>query len=198
MSRMIRGILLTLWSMVALVPYVGEAATLTVPTEFLTIASALEAAANNSDLSDIIILKRGTYRETVVMRQDVTLQGEEAARTVIDGSGSGTVITAASGSVIQRLTVTNGDVGIAIPNSATSARVINVIITKQKGHGIQCTSAINPTITNNTLDGNGTAITCTNSSGGTIQNNIVTNNTTDFSLDQSTLNNSPQTSRDFN
>jgi hypothetical protein len=187
MFRQIRELLLILLAPMALWPYFADAADLIVPDQFATIASALTRAANNTDTFDTIILRRGTYSEHITLIDNVSLRGDETARTIIDGNGAGTVITAARGSTIQRLTITNGDMGVAIPSSATQVTVKNTIIINHNTSGIQCAGANAATISYNTLDSNGIAVTCTNSANLTITNNIISNNTeNDITVDQST------------
>ncbi len=186
MFKQIRAFLLILLGSMALWPHLAEAADLIVPDQYATIASALIAAANTSE-ADTIVLRRGTYSGPVTLLDNVSLRGDETARTIIDGGGADAVITAKNGSTIQRLTIRNGKIGIAVLGTATQIRNVKNNIIINNTSGIECTGADTIAISYNTFNNNGTAITCTSSTRVTITNNIISNNTTsDITFDQPT------------
>ncbi|GAB4527798.1 MAG: hypothetical protein OHK0046_45940 [Anaerolineae bacterium] len=60
--------------------------------------------------SDVLQIAAGTYLENISIDKDVTLQGEGATQTIIDGQNGGRVITVLRGSELQLsgVTITNG------------------------------------------------------------------------------------------
>ena len=65
MPRMISRLVLTFCSLMALWLEIAEAATLTVPGQFSTIQSAVTEAANNEDITDVIVLENEIGRAHV-------------------------------------------------------------------------------------------------------------------------------------
>ena len=94
------------------------AATHVVPDGFPTIAAALAVAAP----SDTVLVRPGTYPERLVLVDGVVLLGEDPLnRPVIDGFGSGVVLTAAScgpGTIVQNFEIVNG-AGVALGGGAS-------------------------------------------------------------------------------
>ncbi len=79
-----------------------QRATLVVPDDYPTIQAALDAAATG----DTVYVRAGTYFEHPVIDKPLTLAGEDAATTIVDGGGSGDVLhVAASGATIEHLTL---------------------------------------------------------------------------------------------
>lgn len=85
--------------------------TRSVPSEFPTIQTAIDAAANN----DTVLVAPGTYPEQINFHgKAITIRSEEGpAVTIIDGGGAGTVVTFESGelatSVLEGFTIRNGN-----------------------------------------------------------------------------------------
>jgi hypothetical protein len=85
--------------------------TITVPDDYSTIQAAISAASPG----DIVYVCSGTYYENVTISKSLTVIGEDPEITIIDGGGTGQVITA-SGSwtapgpsfTLEGLTITNG------------------------------------------------------------------------------------------
>src|SRR5574341_1673063 len=88
------------------------------PPCYTTITAAINAAndiytANTASFSTIIV-EIGTYNETVTLQPGVSsLRGRETARTILNGGGSGTVVTASgvTGASVANFTITNAAVG---------------------------------------------------------------------------------------
>ena len=79
--------------------------TIHVPGDYATIQAAVDAAASG----DVVAVAAGTYPEHVTIAKPLTLTGAGAGATVIDGSGSGPVLTVCgAGVTVRELTVTNG------------------------------------------------------------------------------------------
>ncbi|MBS7621665.1 right-handed parallel beta-helix repeat-containing protein [Candidatus Bathyarchaeota archaeon] len=70
-------------------PVLTESKTIIVPDDYATIQEAVNAA----EAGDIIYVKTGVYHEHVtVEKNNLTLIGESAEETIIDGDGEGTVL----------------------------------------------------------------------------------------------------------
>jgi len=82
--------------------------TIHVPLNFTTI----QAAVDNANSSDTIIISSGTYAENLIINKSLTLIGEDRDTTIIDGQGLGDAISIRSDSVtITGLTVTSNGTG---------------------------------------------------------------------------------------
>ena len=89
----------------------GHAATLVVDadgtTPHTTIQSAIDAAQDGDD----VLVHCGTYVENVTMVSGISLRGQGAHCTVIDGNGDGTVVTLPTvfeSTTIEGFTIRNG------------------------------------------------------------------------------------------
>ncbi|MBN1671120.1 MAG: right-handed parallel beta-helix repeat-containing protein, partial [Kiritimatiellae bacterium] len=104
-----------------------------VPTEFPTIQAALNAA----HAYDVVHVSAGTYPEVLTLGRPVTLEGEGAAVTTIDGGGTGTVIRVAGTTnvVIRGLTVRNGHHGIHLDDTHWS-RIANCVVAEHQKCGV--------------------------------------------------------------
>lgn len=143
-----------------------------------SIQSAIDAASSG----DTICVGVGTYTQKLTLKDGVILKGEELARTVIDGGGSGTVITGAGSAGIYNVTIKNGDKGISA-SSIIGLTISNVIIVGN-GNGISCESSTSVMVSNSVIDQNtASGIYMANSSVITIQNSILSNNIVDISGD---------------
>jgi parallel beta-helix repeat protein len=77
---------------------------LDVPPDFLTIQEAI----NHAKEGDTVYLFSGTYNEKVVVNVTVSLTGEDEDSTIIDGNGTGTVVTIGANFVsLSNLTIRN-------------------------------------------------------------------------------------------
>ncbi|MEM3824590.1 MAG: NosD domain-containing protein [Candidatus Bathyarchaeia archaeon] len=65
------------------------------PADFDRIQNAIDAAKSG----DIIYVRRGTYFERINIHKSITLQGEEMDSTIIDGNGTGNVISITASNV---------------------------------------------------------------------------------------------------
>jgi hypothetical protein len=117
---------------------------------------SLQAAVDALQALNNIRIAAGIYDETVVIAKSLTLQGEGAGSTIVDGGGSGAVFEIANGAAVtlQAMTITNGGFsGIA-------------------NHGTL--TLIDSTVTNNNCDGSGGGIY--NDGAMTITNSSITDN----------------------
>jgi len=88
-----------------------RASTIVVPDDYTTVQEAIDAAI----AADTVYVRIGTYYEHLVIGHSLTIKGEDRDATIIDGSGSGSVIYASVDYVtIDGLTVANGENGIEL------------------------------------------------------------------------------------
>ena len=91
----------------AIVATTVRAGTIEVPADQPTIAAAIEAAR----AGDIVRVAPGVYRETIVMKDGVSIVGAGSDKTTINGSGRGPVVIAENVGPSGRLegfTITGG------------------------------------------------------------------------------------------
>lgn len=87
----------------------SEARTITVPDEYSTI----QAAVNAASIGDTVFVRNGIYSEHLVINKTISVIGEDAETTVIDGNDTGTVIRVTADNVsVSGFTIQNGEVGL--------------------------------------------------------------------------------------
>lgn len=84
-------------SALTLLPTVS-AAPINVPGDYPTIQQAIDAAISGNT----IIVAAGTYYENIVIHESIILVGEDKETTIIDGSGTGDVVTITADDVTIR------------------------------------------------------------------------------------------------
>jgi parallel beta-helix repeat protein len=95
----------------------SEPRVITVPDEYSTIQAAVSAA----NAGDVVFVRSGIYAEHIVIDKSMSVTGENADTTVVDGSSSGTVVTVAAGNVsVSSFTVQNGETGIDVTGSGAN------------------------------------------------------------------------------
>jgi hypothetical protein len=155
------------------------------------------AVASRASAGDTVFVMPGTYTETISMQPSVVISGSGAATTIIDGNGSGPVVSAGSGitnsAVLRGFTVRRGSAtdggGLSITDGASP--VIEDCIVRDnsaasRGGGIFIDSAT-PVIRNTIVRDNDQASTSSYTYGGagiyvrscspTISNTQVISNT---------------------
>ena len=140
---------------------VGFAKDVNVPADYDTIQEAIDAIAADPTVGDTIVVARGTYEESLTLISDITLRGEETARTILKPTAQDNVqpiITATSvnGVIIRNFTFAAAETGISI-TSSLNVRIEN--------------SSFN-------LGNNSTAIEITDDSTVNVINNTFYDNTT--------------------
>ena len=133
-------------------------------TKFNTIQSAINASNNDMTIN----VAAGTYEENITVNKNITLQGENAKTTIVDGKNISTVVTiSASNAKIDGFSIKN--------SSITSSEV-----TQNTGLLIKPTTANNGTFTisNNYIFNNFYGIRLYNggNSKAVINNNLIYNN----------------------
>lgn len=105
-------------------------ANIRVPTVYLTIQEAINAA----NLGDTVFVYNGTYYENVVVNKTLTLAGQSAATTIVNGSG-GTVmyVEEVDDVTIDGFTICSGGSGIYVRNSQRGTISGNNITRNDKG-----------------------------------------------------------------
>ena len=176
-------------------------APLLVPTDYPTIQAAIDASAHG----DIIMVEPGIYNENIDFKgKNITLRSiiptdpDIVAATIIDGDGSGRVVTFDSEeseeAVLWGFTIRGGDAtglfgsndggGILINNSSSPLISGNLITgnTAQRGAGVFVGNQSSPVFKDNTFENNtatnrqATGIYVIQKSSVTISNNIFQNN----------------------
>jgi len=147
-----------------------------VPTNYTTIQEAINAAKPG----DTILAMAETYYEHVVVNKTVSLIGENPVITIIDGSGTGTVVDIkASNVTIKGFTIQNGgtnmsDCGIYVRNH--NGKISNSSI-RNNYNGIWLMGFNSSNIVGNTISNNTYAIQISYySSGNIIVSNTIANN----------------------
>jgi parallel beta-helix repeat protein len=131
-----------------------------------TIQEAINSFATYQ--GDSLLVKPGTYQENIVITKPVTLTSQNSSSTIIDGSGSGTVLTIATDKVtINGFTLQNSD---------------------SLGAGILLENAHNCRVINNTVINNYEGIVLDNSSGNVLKENNIYHNSYNLVLKNSSQN----------
>ncbi len=172
---------------VQLAVFSAQAETINVPDDYSTIQAAVDAA----DVGDIIQVAAGIYSEQVVINKAVSLDGENASSTIIDGGGEeGAVLMISTDNVtLTDFTITGSgtndqSAGIAllnvtdcsVVNCAAQSNVVGIVSIGGGGH----------TFSSNTLKGNGNGIALVNMGDvggdedvGSVGNTLLCNTITD-------------------
>jgi hypothetical protein len=178
--------------------------TLHVPGDYPTIAAALAKAR----ACDIVRVAPGRYQGNLVVPKGVLLVGAGATKTIIQGTGHGSVIFAGDASIIAGLTVTGSGTGywdsgvLAVDDASPTIRdvwlggnsmgaVTYCFKSKCSGQMVVRNSVIAgnrvggvvvaheaPHILNNTIAADGQGVAGVFSPGTVIENNILVKNTT--------------------
>ena len=106
-----------------------------------TIQAAINAVFDrNHDGKLVIDVKPGLYREDLVVNRSVVLRGREPETTIVQGSGSGSVISvSAANATVEGLTAVGGTSGFAL--SGASTRLLDVTAWHNLGAGIAITGS---------------------------------------------------------
>lgn len=146
--------------------------------------ASISETLKSAEDGDTIIVKGGHYKERFVIDKSVTLRGED--NPVIDGSGSGSVITVTTprvailGFTIQNtgIRLSEGDAGIMIKRAEET--VVEGNHFKDVLFGVQVRNSPHTVVRNNTFEGKaldvgrrGDLIRVWYSNGSTVENNRV-------------------------
>jgi len=154
-----------------------------VPYDYPTIQEAVDAATptNNS-----IMVWPETYNEHVSINKSITLVGVDPSQTIINGSGTGTVVIVTSDNVdIISFSVQNGgpspNSGITINNSEGSTISDNIIVSNN-GYGINIHLSSEINILDNTVSGNYYGIYLDHSTNAVLRGNHMICNEYNFGV----------------
>lgn len=124
-----------------IVPGEAVAQTTTVPDDYLTIQLAIDAAATGGT----VYVRSGTYHEHVIINKSLVLQGENRETTIIDGDGTGKVVTISSTNnvTVRGFTVRNSgttigsdqDAGVVLRNASNNL-ISDCILTSNGLNGL--------------------------------------------------------------
>jgi len=162
-------------------PVKSDFTVIRVPADYPSIQSAINAAASGS----IILVSDGIYYERLVVKKTLTLIGEDRETTIVDGNGTGTVMTIkADNVVVNGFTMQNGGFsGIYLEQSEDSMISGNMMILNGN-FGVCLNSSCNNTIVDNIILNNGGwvpsllwggGIESTYSNGSLISGNTIAN-----------------------
>jgi len=116
----------------------------------------IQEAINHANEGDTIFVRNGTYYENVVVNKSISLIGENRSTTIIDGNGTGTVITiSASNVMVSQFTIQNSALtahGVGIFFSNHNMLINNTI--RDNYEGIYLYETSNNTLRNNNMTGN--------------------------------------------
>jgi len=145
--------------------------TINVPDDYLTIQEAINAALHG----DIINVSSGIYYENIIVDKTLTLFGENASTTIIDGNSASNVVELQANNVeINGFTIQNGTTGVYI-DAWSNNRIIGNIIINIKiigNEGVSGMFSSDNEIVNNTITSNYAIILALYS-----ERNIISNNT---------------------
>jgi parallel beta-helix repeat protein len=144
--------------------------------------TSIQSAINDAVNGDTIFVYNGIYYENIVVDKTLDVIGENVENTIIDGGGSGDVVSISAHYVnLNNFTITNGgnvssNAGIKI--SSLYNGIFNCTVYENNGNGIYLEYALNNTIFSNNLNNNtGDGINLSYSSNNTIYHNNFINNT---------------------
>src|SRR5271157_1290188 len=139
-------------------------------------ARSVQKAIDEAEDGDTVYVQDGTYREHIVMKDNVALVGEDVEKTVLQGSGGRPVVEGANRSLIRNFTIERGSTGIICKN--TNPTIEHNIIRNNRT-GVHCLVSL-PEIKNNIIQSNQwTGVFCeliTNGQQTSIDHNFIGEN----------------------
>lgn len=115
---------------------------------------------------DTISLAPGVYKESISIKDRVTVIGSSPLKTFIKGNGRETAVVLHGSASVQRVTISNGQNGVQ--SQSGNARIDNCIITANRGSGILAVKSL-PEIEHSVISHNGgNGITATTIGGGSL------------------------------
>jgi len=170
-------------------PRPGRAASvINVPADYPTIQAAIDAAVDG----DTVTVAPGTYNESLLISESITVQGSGADVTTIDGVGSDPVVSIETQETVtptlRRFTITGGSTtfggGVFLLGPGTATIADNVITgnyANGTGGGIDIHFGGSSVIERNVITGNtaqeGGGISVANTQSPVFRNNLIVGNT---------------------
>ncbi|MCD6573922.1 MAG: DUF2341 domain-containing protein, partial [Thermoplasmata archaeon] len=124
-----------------------------------TYYDTIQAAINDADNGNTILVSNGTYNESIVVNKSINLYGEDKNITIIDGGSDSNVVTIEASNVnISGFTIRNGGEEGIYMEGVSYCNISNNIICNNGGAGVILNLSSNNTIYgnivhNNTYDG---------------------------------------------
>jgi len=171
---------------------------------FKNITMALKYAIDG----DTIFVRSGAYYENIIVNKSVSLVGENAATTMIDGSyaqstihiivnnvnvtgftikkgghdwpGAGVFLDGAGYCNISENIFIENSIGVLILAASANSNIIYLNNFTSNGDGIWLDSSYNNVVSENVLIGNGRGIHLRTSYGNRLRSNVMINNTNNF------------------
>ncbi len=148
--------------------------TIIVPDQY----ARIQWAIGNATAGDTIYVKAGHYYENVVVNKTVSLIGENKSNTIVDGNGTGRVISIMAKNVnFNGFTVQNSgpspDAGIYIDSGGNNISQNHII---DNAIGIYMLDCCNNSVTDNNIAYNAYGINTLGSGNSGIIGNYITNN----------------------
>jgi parallel beta-helix repeat protein len=132
---------------------------------------------------DWVFVRAGSYGENVLLRKDITLIGEGAGNTIVDGTAANLPVircVSTAAAEIMGFHIQNGTGAGIQCDQATVSIQQNIISNTREGDGIEAGSGSSLTIANNVIYSNGQAgIAIEEGASATIVNNTVVSNALD-------------------
>ncbi len=140
---------------------------------------SIQEAINTAESGSIVFVPSGEYFEHIVVNKTISLVGDNASTTVIDGSNLGTVVTVTADSVsITGFTIRNSGWGWT-RNGIYAHKTANCTIKNNflinNCHNIRLNHSQSSNVMDNVIDGIGYGIRLINSINCTAIGNIVSN-----------------------
>jgi hypothetical protein len=157
-----------------------------VPSDFPTIQAAIDAAGNG----DIVVIEAGTYTDNFTLKSNITIQGEETARTFVRSTSPAAIMTLSGfeNVTIRNLTFSEGDSGIEISGGNNINILNNVFTLENTATAINVSDNSNVGIFHNTFHNNDVAIERAADTTA-VKHNIFSANNTSVSDDGSDADN---------
>ncbi len=139
-------------------------------------ARSVQKAIDEAEEGDTVYVLNGIYNEHVIMKDNVSLVGQDVEKTILHGNGGTPVVEGANRAVIKNFTIEHGSTGIICKNTNPS---IEHNIVRNNRTGIHCLISL-PEIKNNIVQSNEwTGIYCeliTNGQRTAIDHNFIGEN----------------------
>ena len=150
---------------------VSTAKTIYVPDDY----AKIQWAVDNASAGDTIIVRDGTYYESITVSKQLTIKSENGPENcIVNGTGSDVFTLKADGIRIEGFTITRGSDGIYILSNNNT--IINNIICSN-WYGIILGHSNNNSIFNNNISSNNwNGIELGGSNNNSISNNIISSN----------------------
>jgi OmpA-OmpF porin, OOP family len=118
-----------------------------VPKEYASIQKAIDEAAEH----DTVFILEGVYKQSILLKDNISVIGQNAEKTILRGNGSKPVVEGANFCLLSNLTIEGGGTGILCKN--TNPIIEHVIVRDNKRTGIHCLISL-PDIRDNLIYNN--------------------------------------------